>query len=154
MPISKPLEKYLKASKVKFEVIKHRKVFTAFDSAETQHEKLSEVVKAVLLKGRKNLYLAVLPAGNNCDFKALSKLAADKLSMAKEKDITQKLKTKIGLIPPFGSLFKLPVFIDKKLLKIKKINLPAGSYTESVIINLKDYLKLEKPVPGNFSIKK
>lgn len=154
MPIAKNLEKLLKQNKIKFEVVEHRKVFTAFDSAETQHVKESEVAKAVLLKGKKNLYLAVLPASNNCDFKALSKLATDKLSMAKEKDISTKLKTKIGLIPPFGSLFKLPVFLDKKLIKNKKLNLPAGSYTESVLLPTKDYLKLENPVLGNFSIKK
>jgi Ala-tRNA(Pro) deacylase len=154
MPISKNLEKLLKQNKVKYEIVEHRKVFTAFDSAETQDVKLTEVAKAVLLKGKKNLYLAVLPAGNNCDFKALSKLTSDKVSMAKEKDINTKLKTKIGLIAPFGSLFKLPMFIDKKLLKNKKINLPAGSYTESVIMNVKDYLKLENPVPGSFAVKK
>jgi Ala-tRNA(Pro) deacylase len=164
MPIAKNLEKHLKANKIKYEIVEHRKVFTAFDSAETQHEKLSEVAKAVLLKGKKsrkagsgsagNLYLAVLPAGNNCDFKALGKLAADKVSMAKEKDINTKLKTKIGLIPPFGSLFGLPMFIDKKILKNKIINLPAGSYTESVIMNMKDYMKLENPTEGNFSVKK
>ncbi|HTL39542.1 MAG TPA: YbaK/EbsC family protein [Methylomirabilota bacterium] len=152
--ISKNLEKLLKTNKLKYEVVEHRKVYTAFDSAETQDIKLTEVAKAVLLKGKKSLYLAVLPAGNNCDFKSVSKLADDKLSMAKEKDINEKLKSKIGLIPPFGSLFKLPVFIDKKLLKNKKINLPAGSYTESVIMNVKDYIKLENPVPGNFAIKK
>lgn len=152
--IAKQLEKLLKANKIKFEVAEHRKVYTAFDAAETQDIKLTEVAKAVLLKGKKNLYLAVLPAGNNCDFKALGKLASDKLSMAKESDIKTKLKTKIGLIPPFGSLFKLPLFIDKKLLKNKKLNLPAGSYTESVVMNTKDYLKLENPVPGNFAVKK
>ena len=152
--IAKSLEKHLKQNKVKYEVVEHRKVYTAFDAAETQDLKLTEVVKAVLLKGKKNLYLAILPAGNNCDFRALSKLTADKVSMAKEKDITAKLKTKIGLIPPFGSLFQLPSFIDKKLLKNKKINLPAGSYTESVVMAVKDYLKLENPTPGNFAVKK
>jgi Ala-tRNA(Pro) deacylase len=152
--ISKQLEKHLKQNKIKYEIVEHKKVFTAFDSAETQDVKLSEVAKAVLLKGKKNLYLAVLPAGNNCDFKALGKLATDKVSMASEKDINNKLKTKIGLIPPFGSLFKLPVLLDKKLLKNKQINLPAGSYTESIIMDLDDYIKLENPAQGNFSIKK
>ncbi len=150
----KSLEKHLKTNKIKFEVVEHRKVFTAFDAAATQDLKTTEVAKAVLLKGKKSLYLAVLPAGSNCDFKALSKLAEDKLSMAKESDITKNLKTKIGLIAPFGSLYKLPVFLDKKLLKNKKINLPAGSYTESVIMSIKDYQKLEQPTLGNFSIKK
>src|ERR1051325_10950134 len=127
--IAKNLEKLLKENKIKYEVVEHKKVFTAFDAAETQHEKLSFVAKAVLLKGKKNLYLAVLPAGNNCDFKSLAKLTGDKVSMAKEKDISKNINAKIGLIPPFGSLFDLPMFIDKKLLKNKKINLPAGSYT-------------------------
>jgi len=154
MAIPKNLLKLLETNKIKYLAVEHRKVYTAFDSAETQDIKLSEVAKAVLLKGKKNLYLAVLPAGNNCDFKALGRLAGDKLSMAKEKDIVTKLKSKIGLLHPFASLFKLPVFIDKKLLKNKKINLPAGSYTESVIMNVKDYLKLENPIPGSFSIKK
>ena len=101
MPISKPLEKLLLQNKIKFTVLEHRKVFTAYDSAETQDLKLSEVAKAVLLKGKKGLYLAVLPASNNCDFKALGKLAQDKVSMASEKDINNKLKTKIaGIIQP------------------------------------------------------
>ncbi|MBX4187154.1 MAG: hypothetical protein KW802_02770 [Candidatus Doudnabacteria bacterium] len=154
MAIAKNLEKLLKLNKVKYEVVEHRKVFTAFDAAATQDLKTTEVAKAVLLKGKKNLYLAVLPASNNCDFKSLAKLTADKVSMAKEKDINEKLKSKIGLIPPFGSLFKIPTFIDKKLIKNKKINLPAGSYTESVIMSVKDYLKLENPVHGNFAMKK
>ncbi len=154
MAIAKNIEKFLKLNKIKFLVAEHRKVFTAYDSAQTQDIKESEVAKAVLLKGKKGLYLAVLPANNNTDFKAVGKLAADRLSMAKEKDIEKHMKTKVGLIAPFGSLYKLPMFIDKKLLKNKKINLPAGSYTESLIISVKDYLKLENPVPGNFAIKK
>lgn len=152
--IAKQLEKLLKENKTKYETVEHRKVFTAFDAAATQDLETKEVAKAVLLKGKKNLYLAVLPAGNNCDFKALSKLTNDKVSMAKEKDIAKNINAKIGLIAPFGSLYELSVFIDKKLLKNKKLNLPAGSYTESVIVSTKDYLKLENPVPGNFAIKK
>lgn len=154
MPIAKNLEKLLKETKTKHKLIIHRKVFTAFDATQTQHLKASEVAKAVLLTGKKNLYMAVLPAGSNCDFKALSKLAEDKISMAKEKDITGKLKTKVGLLAPFGSLYGIPVFLDKKLNKNKKLNLPAGSYTESVELSLKDYIKLESPVLGNFSKKK
>ncbi len=152
--IAKNVEKLLKQNKIKYEIVEHRKVFTAFDSAETQHLKTNEVAKAVLLKGKKNFYLAVLPAGMNCDFKAISKLATDKLSMAKEKDITKNMNTKVGLIAPFGSLYQLPIYLDKKLVKNKKINIPAGSYTESIIMNVKDYQKLENPILGSFSKKK
>lgn len=152
--LSKQLKKLLKLNKIKYSLVEHRQVFTAYDSAETQHLKLAEVAKAVLLKGKKQVYLAILSAQHNCDFKALSKLVGDKVSMAKEKDITKNMKTKIGLIAPFGSLYKIPLFADKKLLKNKKLNLPAGSYTESILISTKDYLKLENPTLGNFSVKK
>jgi Ala-tRNA(Pro) deacylase len=154
MAIPKRLLKLLEQNKIKYKAHEHKKVFTAFDATQTQHLKTSEVAKAVLLKGKKNMYLAVLPAGSNCDFKTLSKLTEDKVSMAKEKDINTKLKTKVGLLPPFGSLFDLPVFLDKKLTKNKRINLPAGSYTESIELSLKDYIKLETPTLGNFSVKK
>lgn len=132
----------------------HKKVYTAFDAAETQHAKLSDVGKAVLVKSKEGLYLAVLPAGQNTDFKKLSKLIGAKVSMAKEREITAKLKTKIGLIAPFGSLYGLPVYLDNKLARAKKLILPAGSYTESVQISSKDYLRLENPILGNFSVKK
>lgn len=154
MAILKKLEKLLLANKIKHKVIGHKKVFTAFDATKTQHLKTSEVAKAVLLKGKKGFYFAVLPAGNNCDFKSLTKLVKDKVTMAKEKDIAKNLKTKVGLIAPFGSLYKLPIFLDKKLTKNKKLNLPAGSYTESIEISVKDYIKLESPTLGNFAKKK
>lgn len=152
--ILKSLEKLLKQSKIKYKVIEHRKVFTAFDATQTQHLKLNEVAKGVLVKGKKNLYVAVLPAGANCDFKALGKLVQDKISMANEKDIKAKLKTKIGLITPFGTLYTAPLALDKKLMKNKIIYLPAGSYTESIALAVKDYIKLETPIVGNFSKKK
>ena len=154
MAIPKIIEKYLDSKKVKYKHIEHRKVFTAYDSANTQHIKLGEVAKAILLKGKAGFYFGVLPAGHNCDFKAASKLANDKLSMAKEKEITSKLKTKVGLISPFGGAYGIPVILDKKLTKQKKLNLPGGSYTDSIIINTKDYIKSENPAAGNFSIKK
>jgi Ala-tRNA(Pro) deacylase len=154
MPIAKTLQKLLDGNKIKYKILEHRKVFTAYDATQTQHLKLAEVAKAVLVKGKKSLYLGVLPAGQNCDFKALGKLAGDKLSMAKEKDIIKNLKTKVGLIAPFGSIYQIPVYLDKKLAKNKKINLPAGSYTESIELSVKDYIKLEQPTLGGFSIKK
>jgi Ala-tRNA(Pro) deacylase len=154
MATAKNLEKYLENNRVKFKIIEHKKVFTAHDSAETQHIKLGEVAKGVLLKGKKSLFIAVLPAAHNCDFKSLSKIIKEKVGMAKEKDIASKLKTKVGLITPFGSLYNLPVYMDKKLIKNKKLNLPAGSYTESVTLSVKDYVKLEQPILGNFSVKK
>ena len=69
MAINKKLEKLLKDNKIKYQILEHRKVYTAWDAAETQHLKESEVAKAVLLKGKKGLFLAVLGAvPRHCNF--------------------------------------------------------------------------------------
>jgi prolyl-tRNA editing enzyme YbaK/EbsC (Cys-tRNA(Pro) deacylase) len=88
--------------------------------------------------------------------KTLSKLPKPsriKLSLAKEKDITGKLKSKVGLLSPFSTLYELPLFMDKKLMLQPKLIMSAGSYTESLEIKLKDFLKIEQPITGSFSKK-
>ena len=48
--MDKKIQKYLETSGVKFTPIKHRKVYTAFNAAETQGVNMKEVVKTVLVK--------------------------------------------------------------------------------------------------------
>ena len=151
----KPLENLLKKTKTKFKLLTHKKVYTAFDEAETQGKKLGEIAKAVLVKVDKGLALVVVPAGKYIDFKGIKKaLKAKKVSIAKELDITKKLKTKIGLLHPFGNLYKIPTLLDRALAKSKKIIAAAGSYTDSVELSVKDFEKIVSPIKGVFSKKK
>jgi Ala-tRNA(Pro) deacylase len=177
------LKKLLETSKIKYKLTEHRKVYTAFNAAETQHIKPKEVAKTVLLKLAKKsnlpnydsaeFVMVVIPSQKYVDFKKVDKLLFDaqtkhyktlvktepktakpvktKCSMAKEKDITSKLKSKVGLLTPFSSLFSVPVLLDKALSKNKSIILPAGSYTDSITLPVSAYLKLENPLLGNFS---
>lgn len=155
------LKKLLETNKIKYQIVNHKKVYTAFNEAETQHMKPKEIAKTVLLKAGKEYILVVIPSQKYVDFKKVQKTLVSakggsasggkKVSMAKESDIAKILKTKIGLIHPFGNLFKLPVFIDRSLLKQKRMVTSAGSYTESIGIKPKDFEKLALPVKGNFS---
>ncbi len=146
------LTKYLDESKIKYSIIEHRVVFTAHDTAQTTKKKLGEIAKVVLVKADKGLALAVLPAGKYLDFKGIQKvLKAKKVSLANEKDITKQLKTKVGLLHPFGNLFKLPTLLDKNLSKAKKMIASAQSYTESLEISVKDFIKLTEPKIGTLS---
>lgn len=182
------IKKLLEKHNVKYEVVEHRKVYTAFNAAETQHISAKEVIKTVLIKLDKalafyeepeakvekfNMVLIAIPAGKRVGFKKIDKFIFDtqarlykklikknpklpkpikvKTSMAKERDITSKLKTKVGLIAPLGSLYNIPVFFDKKLEKNKNLIFSAGSYTESIKMKPKDFIKLEQPILGNFT---
>ncbi|GEM_PF-1281010 len=183
------IKKYLEKHNVRYEVLEHRKVYTAFTAAETQHLKTNEVVKAVLVKLSKkvgfargadiitsDLLLTAIPSSKQVDFKKIDKFldtmqtqiyknliknppaggpkmqkpVKSKTSLAKEKDISSKLKIKVGLLSPFP-LYDLPIFLDKKLIKNKFLIISAGSYTQSLKCKTSDYIKLVAPLQGNFS---
>ncbi len=150
--IQTKVTKLLDEAKVKYKTLSHKVVYTAHDAAQTTKKKLSEIAKVVLVKADKDFVLIVLPAGKYVDFSGIKKaLKAKKVSMANEKDITKYLKTKVGLLHPFGSEYKLQTLLDKGMGKAKKMITSAGTYTDSVEISLKDFEKLVKPIKGIFS---
>ncbi len=162
--LSNSVTKFLDKAKVKYKVIEHKLVYTAHDAAQTTKKKLSEIAKVVLVRADKDFVLIVLPAGKYVDFSGIKKaLKAKKVSMATEKDITKYLKTKVGLLHPFGSEYPAPVaslrygasnmqtLLDKGMLKAKKIIASAGSYTHSIEISIKDFERIVKPLKGTFA---
>src|SRR5579863_2451939 len=138
--LSNSITKLLDQTKVKYKVLEHKVVYTAHDAAQTTKKKLGEIAKVVLVKADKDFVLIVLPAGKYVDFKGIKKaLKAKKVSMANEKDITKYLKTKVGLLHPFGSEYNMRTLLDKATAKGKKMIASAGSYTHSVELALKDF---------------
>lgn len=153
--IPNKVKNYLQKNQANFEVIEHRPVFTAHDLAMTLHMQHSQIVKNLLVKADNQYILALLPADKNLAMDKLAKLVkAKKISMPKEKVMTEKFKVKPGALPAFGGIYKLPVFVDKIILRQKKILLSPGSFVESVLMNPKDYIKLEQAILGSFSVNK
>lgn len=146
------ITKLLDLAKVNYKIVEHKVVYTAHDAAQTTKKKLGEIAKVVLVKADKSFVLIVLPAGKYLDFKGIKKaLKAKKVSMATEKDITKYLKTKVGLLHPFGSIYNLKTLLDKGVSKTKKMIASAGTYTHSLELSVKDFEKLVKPIKGPFS---
>lgn len=105
-----------------------------------------------MAKNKTSFVLIVLPAGKYVDFKGIKKaLKAKKVSMANEKDITKYLKTKVGLLHPFGSAYDIQTLLDKGIYKSKKMIASAGTYTHSVELAVKDFEKVVSPIKGLFS---
>lgn len=155
------LAKYLEKAKVKHNILKHKTAYTAYDAAATMGKKLSEIAKSLLVIADKNYYLAILPADHNLDLKKLagfvSKLAGRKIKVVKipgEEVMKKLLKIKAGAMSAFGSLHKLPVVMEKKLVGVKRAVFSSGSFNHSVEMAVKDFIKLEKAVLGSFGIKK
>ena len=155
------LLKYLEKAGVKHEILEHKTVYTAFDAAATLKRRLDEVAKSLLVKAGKDYYMVILPADKNLDFDKLAKLLSrttgkqiKTVKIPGEKAMQNALRIKAGALSAFGSLYKIPVVLEKKLTKIKKAVFSAGSLNHSIEMAVKDFIDLEKAILGSFGVKK
>ena len=155
MAISKKILKYLDSAKIGYKPLKHKTVYTAYDVAQTLRAKLNEIAKTLVVRVDKIYLLAVLPASRRLDLGKLKKIAkAKKIEIAKENVMQKIFKVKPGAVTPFGALYKTPVFVDKALLRSKKIIAGAGTHEDSVIMTTKNFLKASGGTVSDFSKKK
>jgi Ala-tRNA(Pro) deacylase len=157
MSIPKQITSYLDKRGAKYAIVTHRKVYTAYDAAQTLRKKLDEIVKNLLVKTDKGFVLVLLPASKNVNLKDLKKLmnaqgkGVKTVEIPKEGAMVRLLKVKPGALSAFGRLHDLEVYMDKNLRKAKKAVFSSGSFTESLEMALKEFEKLEQPVVGAFS---
>lgn len=162
MAIPKKISNYLDLKKYKYQIIGHKTTFTAWDTAQTEKVKPQQVAKALVMKADNDYLLAMVPSNRNLDKQKLLKAINarrkknkeklfKKIDFAKELWMKKNLPGKVGATPPFQEILKLDVYADGLLLKNKKIYVGSGEYTESLLINTSQYVKIENPVKGSFS---
>lgn len=145
MSIPKRILNHLEKNKIKYDIIAHKTVYTAFDLANTTKSKLSDIAKTLLIKADSRYVLVVVPAHYKLDFAKVKKvLKAKKVEIAKEGIMKSKFKVKPGAITPFGTLHKTEVVIDNALKKTGKMVIGAGSFVESLRMKVKDLANLEE----------
>jgi len=155
MKIPQKLLDYLKKNKVKHEMIEHKTVYTAYDTSQTLKTKLGNVVKGLLIKADKEFQLVLLTADKMLDLKKLAKfLKVKKVEIVPEKLMPKIFKGKPGVFHAFASLYKLPVVVEKGVLKLKEAVFPSASFNQSLRMRVKDFLNLEKPRVGIFGVLK
>jgi prolyl-tRNA editing enzyme YbaK/EbsC (Cys-tRNA(Pro) deacylase) len=160
MPVAKPLLKYLDKAEIKYEIVPHKKVYTAYDMAQTLGEKLDGIAKTLLVKvelpkvdKKGKHYILVIPASYRANFGKIKKsLKAAKVEMAMEKAI-KKLGMEPGAITPFGGYHKLEILLDKALMKAQKALVSAGAHTEALRVRVRDLHEKEGATLGQFGDK-
>jgi len=134
MAIPKKIINFLEKAKIKYEMIEHRTVYTAFDKAATLRVPEKMIGKTLVMKIGKKAALILIPANKNLDIPKLEKITkTKKISFIKEAWMKKNLKgVKVGAVPPFGNLWGLPTFIDRSLINSPKIILNSGDYGFSI----------------------
>ena len=152
MPV-KRLKEALDKHKMKYVVVSHSLAYTAQEIAATAHVPGKELAKTVMVRVDGKIQMAVLPASRQIDFSKLKKaLQAKKADLATEEEFRGLCPDcELGAMPPFGSLYGLPVMVDQSLGEDEDIYFNAGTHRELVKMAFEDFIKIEKPDIVDFS---
>jgi Ala-tRNA(Pro) deacylase len=153
MPVTQ-LKEFLDKNKVKYVSIRHSTAYTAQEIAASAHVKGRSMAKTVIIKIDGKIALAVLPAKYQIDLEKLKKTCrASSLELAREEEFSHLFPgCETGAMPPFGNIYKMPVYADDTLKKDEEIAFNACSHTELIQIPFKDFERLAKPKFSTFCL--
>lgn len=143
----------LNKNSVWFETFHHLPVKTSQEAAQIRTGySINQGAKALILRIKKSSrekYFAqfVIPGDKKFNSKLIKNLiGAKNIRFATEDEISKITDgVKVGGIPPFGNIFKIPVYLDNSLLDHEKIIFNAGDRRFSIGMKTKDYLKIVNP---------
>ena len=147
MAIIKKLKKLFDDAKVSYEVYNHPLAYTAQEIAQRQHFSGDQMAKVVILKADDKLVMAVVTGSQKVHLPTVrGSLDVYEARLATEDEFIAKFPDcEIGAMPPFGTLFGLPVYVDPAVANEEQIYFNAGNHVQTVRIRYKDFEKLANP---------
>jgi Ala-tRNA(Pro) deacylase len=107
---------FLTEQQVPFETLLHPPAFTAQKRAKYLGLSGRQVAKSVLLCGPPGFVLAVLPAPRHVDTAQVAQALGGPVRLATDSEIQSIFgDCEWGVVPPFGSLYDLPVLLDSSI---------------------------------------
>ena len=146
------LSQRLTAAGVMFDVLRHAPVYTSQEAAAIRGTALSSGAKALVCKADDRFVMFVLPADRKLASKQVrSQTGIKSLRFASCEEVEQLTSLAPGSIPPFGSLFSLATYCDRRLAAEPRINFNAGDHSISISLSYADFEKVEQPALGDFA---
>ena len=110
------------------------------------------MAKVVIMKVDKRFVMTVLPASWNVDlYRLRTVFATQSVRLATEDEITGLFPDcELGAMPPFGNLYKLPVYVDQSLTEDEEIVFQAGTHLDAIRMRYWDFAALVFPVVAEF----
>ena len=154
MSVALKIKELLEKEEISYQVLEHNLAYTALEIAEKVHLPGHQVVKSIVINGDGKWMLCVLPSTHKIDFEKLKKaFSLKEASLANEGKVASLFPgCDVGAMPPFGQLAGLQVYVDTDLHENETIAFNAGTHTDMLKIKFKDYLRIAKPLFGDFSV--
>jgi Ala-tRNA(Pro) deacylase len=154
MSISTRLKSFLEENQIPYSVMTHTATYTAQGAAATMQMSGKELAKTVVLWAGEEIILAVLPAPNHVRLDMLATELRKPVRLATEQEFSSLFPDcELGAMPPLGSLYNLPVFVDESLAADEAIVFNAGTHRDAIRMLYDDFVRLTKPRVCSFARK-
>ncbi len=140
---------------IPYRIREHAPVRTSGEAAiargYTQEEGMRRGAKAMIIRSEGRFYQFVLPGNRKLDFRRIKALlGTESASLATAEEVEKAIGCTPGAVPPFGSLFGIPTYVDPALLENGEIDFNAGKHTVSITMRTADWRKAVKPDAAQF----
>ncbi len=144
---SEKLKNFLDENDIKYLLIQHSLAFTAVDIAKSVHMHSRDMAKTVIVKVAGEFAMVVVPANYKVDLNGLQEaLKTDDITLATEVEFFKLFPDcEVGAMPPFGNLYDMDVYVAESLTEDEYIAFNAGTHSEVIQMDYRDYEMLVKP---------
>ncbi len=153
MSIFESIQVLLKQKGISYRHIHHSPARTSEESTKARNEQLVIGGKALLLKVGDEYRLFVLSASLKLNNAAVRTYFGEKsIRFATKEELKELTGLDPGSVPPFGKpILPFPLYADPSILENELIAFNAGSLTDSIIMDIKDYREAAKPKMFEFA---
>ena len=147
MPLLEKLRNFLEANHAAYTHTVHPTAFTAREVASAEHLPAREVAKTVVVFGDDGYHMMVVPASRLVDFQEVRlTLGLTHARLATEEELGKLFPDcELGAMPPIGSLYDIPVYLDSSLAGEDTIAFNAGTHHDVVHMRTAQYRALVHP---------
>jgi len=151
--VPESIKNFLDSRGVQYDVIHHRRDYTALETAADTATAGREFAKTVLVWIDNHMAMAVLPAHKRVDlWKLCQELGASEVSLALEKGARGVFPDcEMGAAPPLGSLYNLPVYVSKEIDQDEYLTFNAGTHEDVIRMPYMQFKQLVHPEVVDFA---
>jgi len=141
------IRKMLELRGIPFEELSHAEAFTAQEVAHREHMSGHRVAKVVVVMADERPYELIVPASRHVDLdRVRAVLGARTVRLATEKEMKQVFTDcEVGAVPPLRHWNDVGVLRDRALQVEGNILFQAGTHTDAVRVNFRDWDALVNP---------
>lgn len=154
MSVTTKVVEFLNRRGVDYQIVSHPKHETALGIAKAGHIPAGQMMKVIMVKidGRDTMF--VIPANRKLAlFKLNDMFETNDIYVEREKEFDDLFPDcEKGAMPPLGSLYGIPCYVDIAIEKEAHIYFNAGSHKDAIKLTVKDFLELPAAIEGDYSV--